>query len=222
MRHFWWAVLATCWSACSTKQAPDPLRVLAAASCADVAEELCNAFPDGPVQLQIGATSVLARQILDSAPADLLISASTEWKDKLVRADLVAGTPLQFATGRMVCIAPQTSKGPLPKNLSELHNLLSNGARLAIADPAVPAGQYARQALKNSGRLKALEPHLVGLANVRHVYRAVAQGQAAAGFVYATDAHLPGVQTLFELDPTLTGPIEYWPSRSAPPAPNPI
>ncbi len=198
-------------AACSPSK-PDTLVVFVAASCTQVAQDLAAAQPGLRIQNQFASTAALARQIQDGAPANIFLSASTAWKDALVQSDRVAGDPIRFATGRLVCIAREGDHAALEwsNNLQTLPQALAAGERVAIADNAVPAGQYARQALANSESEALWEPYLVGLPDVRGVYRAVQSGQARLGFVYATDSVLPGVVPLFAIDPELHDPIEFW------------
>ena len=80
---------------------------------------------------------------------------------------------------------------------------------VAIADPGVPAGEYARAALEDLGLLEAYEPHLVGQKDVRAALHAVERGELRAGFVYATDASIASVRVLFAFDPSTHPPAEY-------------
>jgi molybdate transport system substrate-binding protein len=86
---------------------------------------------------------------------------------------------------------------------------LAEGDLVAIADAGVPAGEYAREALRRLGLLEAYGPRLVGRKDVRAVLVGVEQGEFQAGFVYATDARLASVERLFVFDPASHPPIEY-------------
>ena len=69
---------------------------------------------------------------------------------------------------------------------------LLGGRRLAMGDPAhVPAGQYARAALRELGLWARLRgTHTAFASDVRAALALVARGEAAAGVVYATDARI--------------------------------
>jgi molybdate transport system substrate-binding protein len=75
----------------------------------------------------------------------------------------------------------------------------------------VPAGQYAREALRSAGEWDALASKLVFAENVRQALDYVARGEAEAGFVYRTDANVLAdkVRIAFEVDPATHSPIQY-------------
>jgi molybdate transport system substrate-binding protein len=174
-------------------------------------EELAQRFEAGRVVASFGASSELARQIRDGAPADVFVSASPEWIDYLREAGALEGEPPLLARNRLVCIAPRAS--PLAARGAgdprALLQALAPEDRVAIADAGVPAGAYARQALDHLGLLEVYGPRLVGQKDVRAVLHAVERGELPAGFVYATDARVASVERLFGFDPASHPPIEY-------------
>ena len=68
--------------------AQDSLRVSAAASLTDVLHEIAAQYGQ-PVLFNFGASSMLARQIQEGAPADLFISADELKMDQLAQRGLV-------------------------------------------------------------------------------------------------------------------------------------
>jgi molybdate transport system substrate-binding protein len=189
---------------------PETLRVFAAASLTETLAALAARF-DGPrPRPSFGPSSGLARQIADGAPADVFVSASREWIDFLREKGALDGEPVVFARNAVVCIAGRGSAlaaRPARDPASLLAQL--RGAEVAIADEGVPAGEYARAALRQLGLLDAYRPHLVGQKDVRAVLHAVESGELPAGFVYATDARIAAVDVLFRFDPGAHPPIEY-------------
>jgi molybdate transport system substrate-binding protein len=188
------------------------LRVLAAASLTDVVEGLASAFQACRIEVGVGGSSVLARQIRDGAPADVFLSASPDWMEALSEARLLDGVPAIIARNRLVCIAPAAgglSTGDAIPGPAELLARITADGRVAIADPGVPAGEYARAALDSAGLLESFERRLVGQPDVRAVLRAVELGEMDAGFVYATDAAIADVTVLFVFDAKGHPPIEY-------------
>ncbi|HUJ44448.1 MAG TPA: molybdate ABC transporter substrate-binding protein, partial [Opitutaceae bacterium] len=69
--------------------------VFAAASLSDALDELAAAYQKttgDTVRLNLGASSLLARQIKEGAPADLFLSADEAKMDDLARAGLIDAT----------------------------------------------------------------------------------------------------------------------------------
>ena len=193
----------------SRMSGPQTLQVFAAASMTDVVERLAASFELSRVNLTTGGSSVLARQIADGAPADVFISASREWMNYLGAAGALAGPPLLLATGGIACVTG-TDSSLTAQDAAELTKALDPGDVIAIADSGMPAGEYARAALRSAGVLDRIAPRLVGLSDARAVVRAVETGDAAAGFVYTTDAARPGLRTLFRFAADLHPPVEYF------------
>jgi molybdate transport system substrate-binding protein len=209
------AVLAACLVAGNPARGEgesESVTVYAAASLTEAVGAIAKRFQGARVSASFGASSELARQIKDGAPADVFLSASPDWLSFVREAGKLEGESLVFARGELVCIATRGSalhaKGALdPAAL--LEKGLAPGDRVAIADAGVPAGEYARQALGNLGLAEAYRPRLVGQKDVRAVLNAVAKGELQAGFVYASDARAADVELLFAFDPKSHAPIEY-------------
>jgi molybdate transport system substrate-binding protein len=145
------------------------------------------------VRPQFEASSTLARQILEGAPADLFLSAAPEWLDRVHPKDR-----FDWVGNRLVVV--------VRKDATEFH--WESVESLALANEQVPAGKYARAALA-SLHVKLPERILYG-ANVRDVLSKVAQGGAMAGVVYATDAAIdPGVRIALTFPPESHPPILY-------------
>jgi molybdate transport system substrate-binding protein len=210
-------VVATLAAACLL--APQPalanqvraLRVVAAASLTEVVEALAGGFEGAAVATAFGASSELARQLRDGAPADVFVSASPDWMAFLRDAGALSGEPVVIARNRLVCIASKRSALSVfaPRDARALLAHLAPGDGVAIADEGVPAGEYARAALRSLGLADAFQPRLVGQKDVRAVLHAVEQGELPAGFAYATDVKAADVAVLFGFDPLIHPAIEY-------------
>jgi molybdate transport system substrate-binding protein len=172
------------------------LTVFAAAS-------LQNAFEDvGRLQVQRGgpaprfsfaASSLLARQIEQGAPAGVFASADEAWMDHLERRGLLAeGTRRPLLGNRLVLVVPASSPTRVPLRPGfDFAALLGRDGRWVTGDPvSVPVGRYAQQALTALGAWEAARGRLVRAENVRAALAFVERGEAAAGVVYATDAAL--------------------------------
>jgi molybdate transport system substrate-binding protein len=194
----------------------ESLIVFGAASLTDVLTALEGPFEERTgvtVKSSYGATSALARQIEDGAPADVFIGANAAWVGYLKRAGAVEGASRIVARNRLVCATSEHSalaRDGGVRNLEALvARVVADRLSVGIADDGVPAGDVARQALQRKGLAETIAPRLVGQSDVRAVLRAVEDGALAAGFVYATDADAAGIVVLFEIDPGLHTPIEY-------------
>lgn len=154
--------------------------------------------------LSFAATSALARQVEQGAPADLFVSADEEWMDTLDREGLLRpGTRKDLLSNRLVLIAPEGGR---------VRSLAALGAgRLALADPAsVPAGKYAKVALERFGQWAAVADKVVPAENVRAALALVERGEAPLGIVYATDAQASDkVEVIETLPADSHPPIRY-------------
>jgi molybdate transport system substrate-binding protein len=171
----------------------DGITVFAAASLTDVLQELGDGFTKDssvPVRFSFAASSTLARQIENGAPADMFFSADLEWMDYLQARKLIQPATRHDVLGnRLVLIAPTDS--PVMLKIQPhfaLAATLGKG-RLATGDPdSVPVGRYAREALTNLGVWDEVSARLVRADSVRSALAFVDRGEAALGIVYVTDA----------------------------------
>lgn len=187
-----------------------PLTVHAAASLADVLPRIAETFPttSGPVRLQFGASSRLARQIEAGMPGDAFFSADSAWMDSLdERGRLRPGSRRVLLENALVVVVPAGSARTFT-SLDELAQ--ADITHLALAGEGVPAGRYARAALGEAGVLEALAPKVASADDVRMALAWVAREEAEAGIVYATDAKAePRVKVAFAIPSTLHPPIVF-------------
>jgi molybdate transport system substrate-binding protein len=164
--------------------------VFAAASLKNALDEIVAGWDGGTATVSYAASSALARQIEQGAPADLFISADVPWMDFLAerrllregtRRDLLGNSIVLIAPGRA---APLGEVGPGTDLVARL-----KGGRLAMANvDAVPAGRYGRAALETLGLWAGVAGSVAQAENVRAALALVARGEAPLGIVYATDA----------------------------------
>lgn len=141
-------------------------------------------------KFSFGASSAMARQISQGAPADLFLSADLEWMDWLAERKLIVpASRRNLLSNSLVLIAPAASKVKLTIGKGmPLARALGDG-RLAVADTnAVPAGKYAKAALTRLGVWPSVAGKLLPAENVRTALAYVSRGEAPLGIVYATDA----------------------------------
>lgn len=179
--------------AVSTLTAQQPLTVSAAISLTDALEAIAKAYAEaggGPVRFNFAGSNVLARQLVNGAPADLFISADEAQMDVAAAAGVIDRTTrVDLLSNRLAVIVRPESSGSTIRQLSDL--LRPEVKRIALGDPAaVPAGVYARDYLKASGVWTQLESKVVPVANVRAALAVVENGSADAAIVYETDAAL--------------------------------
>lgn len=195
--------------------ARQPLTVFAAASLQEsltAAGAAWMAQSGTPVRFSFGASSAIARQIDQGAPADVFLSADEEWMDWLAaRGGIVPATRSRLLSNQLVLIAPAGSRTALKIAPGMPLARALRGGRLAVADAAsVPAGRYARAALTNLGVWGSVEGRLLPAENVRAALAYVARGEAPLGVVYATDARAePKVRVVGVFPASSHPPIVY-------------
>lgn len=191
-------------------------RIFAAASLQTALTKVAAGYrgPGSPLRISFGASSAMARQIAQGAPADLFISADAEWMDWLAQRRLIAaGTRRNLLSNRLVLVAPKRSD--LALRIAPgmpLARALGSG-RLAVADPvAVPAGKYGKAALAKLGVWDSVAGRLAPAENVRAALAYVARGEAPLGIVYATDAHAEPRVKVIGTFPASTHPRILYPA----------
>lgn len=171
----------------------EPIKVLVAASLQPAMTQLVRHYqqdhPEQKVVLIVGASSALARQIEQGAPADIYVSANQRWLDYLKEN---TGRVQQYASlvgNKLVLVSKKAHPNFNIKQLADWHHTLA-GQRLVMADPQhVPAGIYAKQALGSLGLWQDLAQQVAYAKHVRAGFALVERGAAPLGIVYASDAH---------------------------------
>lgn len=191
-------------------------RIFAAASLQTALTRIAAGYrgPGAPLRLSFGASSAMARQIAQGAPADLFISADEEWMDWLAKRRLIAaGTRRNILSNRLVLIVPRTSTVALKIGPGMPLAAALRGGRLAMADPvSVPAGKYGKAALMKLGVWDSVAGRLAPAENVRSALAYVARGETPLGIVYATDAHAEPKVRVVGTFPQATHPRILYPA----------
>jgi len=167
------------------------VNVYATASLTDVMKEIASAYEKesgDKILFNFGASNLLARQIIERAPADIFICADEAKMDELAKAGLIATeTRRDLLSNLLVIVVPSDSK----LVIASPEELVTKSQKIAVADPrAVPAGIYTKEYLTRLGLWQKLEPKIVPTENVRAALAAVESGNVDAGFVYKTDANI--------------------------------
>jgi molybdate transport system substrate-binding protein len=170
------------------------LVIFAAASLKNALDEIAAAWTretgKPAPKISYAASSALAKQIEQGAPAALFISADIDWMDYAEKKDLLKkDTRVNLLGNKIVLIAPKDSKVAVEiKPGFDLAKALAGG-KLAMANvDAVPAGKYGKAALEKLGAWKGVKDSIAQAENVRAALVLVARGEAPLGIVYSTDA----------------------------------
>lgn len=192
------------------------MTVFAAASLKNALDEVHAAYAksgSGRPVAAYAASSALARQIENGAPAQVFISADLDWMDYVEKKGLLAaGSRRNLLGNRLVLIAPagSTAQVALAPGVN-LAALLGASGRLAVGDPQhVPAGKYAKAALEKLGAWDGLSGRLAAAESVRAALAFVARGEAPLGIVYETDARAePKARVVATFPEGLHPPVTY-------------
>lgn len=143
-------------------------------------------YPGVKVTPTYASSGDLQTQIENGLETDVFMSAANKQMNALVEKGIIDNeTNLQFLENKVVLIVPADSNS----NISSFDDLKNVEGNIAIGDPeSVPAGQYAKEVLNNTGIWDDVESKLSLGTDVTAVLNQVAQGSAECGIVYATDA----------------------------------
>jgi molybdate transport system substrate-binding protein len=212
-------VLASCLvgSALPAAHAQDrTLTLFAAASLQDALNDINAAYTARTgvkVAASYAASSVLAKQIEQGAPADIFASADIECMTYAIQKKAIDGsTQVNLLANQLVLIAPKESE---ISNVQigdgfDLAKLAGNG-KIAIGDVrSVPAGEYAKAALQKLGAWDAAAAKFAMAKNVRVALALVARKEVRLGIVYETDAQVePTVKVVGYFPPDSYPPVIY-------------
>ena len=216
LKRIWLALfLAGAGFGASANAETKPLLVFAAASLQGALDAAAMDFTIKSgikITISYAASSALAKQIDQGAPADVFLSADLQWMDwatqrKLIRSD----TRFTLASNALVLVT--ATENPIELTIGQgfpLVAALADG-KLAMADPdTVPAGRYAKASLTTLGVWDAVSSHIAVSENVRAALAFVATGEAPLGIVYATDAQAePRVRVIGTFPKASHAPILY-------------
>ncbi|GAM11120.1 molybdate-binding periplasmic protein [Geobacter sp. OR-1] len=196
---------------CSSPLFAGEINLAVAASLKEVLNELSDNYakthPGVGFRKNYGGSGALAKQIENGAPADIFISANTEWLDYLkARKQADEKSIATFTYNVLVFAGKPGLKATGVQDVVKLD-------RIAIGSPkSVPAGEYAMEAFKKAGISKQLEKKLVMAKDVRECLMYADRGEVDGAFVYKTDAQQAArnAKILFVV------PQEYYPRVTYP------
>ena len=192
----------------ATSSLTGEITVLAAASLTDSFATLGKNFeaahPGTTVKFSFGASTALATQVTQGAPADVFASASQKNMDAVVAAKAAASsTP--FAKNVMEIAVPPNN----PSNITQLSDLATSAVKVALCQIQVPCGVTAEKVFVNA---KIVVKPVTREADVRATLAKVEFGEADAGVVYVTDVlsagdKVKGVQIPADVNASTSYPI---------------
>jgi len=154
-----------------------------------IAADFEVAHPGVSIEVNADASSTLATQVLDGAPVDVFASADEVAMSRVVDANLASGPPVVVATNDLVIVTrPQNPDGIA--TLADLAGVTAAGV-VALCAPEAPCGRYAAEVLTAAG-VSLDESRVTRGRNAAATLAAVADGDAVAGVVYATDGVAAG------------------------------
>nr|WP_254924405.1 MULTISPECIES: molybdate ABC transporter substrate-binding protein [unclassified Rhodococcus (in: high G+C Gram-positive bacteria)] len=161
------------------------ITVFAAASLRATFTDLGTRFeaehPGTSVEFSFAGSSDLAAQLISGAPADVFASADTKNMTATVDENLVAGSPVDFASNTLTIV---TAPGN-PNRIASFADLANPDVLTVICAPQVPCGAATAAVETATG---TLVPAVSEESSVTDVLGKVTSGQADAGLVYVTDA----------------------------------
>ena len=203
-------------TAAATATAKGPLE-FAAASLKDALDAVNAAWLKDTGKEAVpsyAASSALAKQIEQGAPADIFISADEDWMNYLADKKLIKpDTRFDLLGNTLVLIAPKDSK-ILTKIAQgfQLAELLGNGYLAMANTDSVPAGKYGKAALTQLGVWDAVKDKVAQADNVRAALKLVSTGEAPLGIVYGTDAKSDPNVKVIDIFPERTHPPIIYPA----------
>jgi len=191
--------------------------VLAAASLTEAFNTLAKQFeaahPGVTVKLSYGASSALALQITQGAPADVFASASAKNMKQVTDAKL-AGSPTNFVKNVMEIAVPPSN----PAHVTSVADLAKSGVKLALCQPQVPCGSTAEKVFANA-RITVKPVTLE--ADVKSTLAKVESNEVDAGVVYVTDVRSAGAKVTGITIPADVNASTEYPIAALTKAPNP-
>lgn len=206
------ALLGVPLSGCSPNQdssaSTDTIVVFAAASLKQSFTDIGHRFerdnPGATVEFSFAGSSDLVTQLTQGAAADVFASADTTIMDKALRAGLIAGQPVNFASNTLtIAVAPGN-----PKRINSFRDLTDADLSVVVCAPQVPCGSAAQKVEQAAG--VALKP-VSEESSVTEVLSKVTTGQADAGLVYVTDVLGSGGRAVAVSFPESAGVVSTYP-----------
>jgi len=154
------------------------------------------------VDVNLGASGNLARQILQGLPVEQFISADEAWVAELVKSGRTVDAGQRYATGQLALVVPKNSALPLSQGLVAVVRAMKPNDKFAIANPALaPYGVAAEEALQRAGAGPLAASQKVLGDNIGQATQFVATGAAQAGITALALATAPEIASALQALP---------------------
>jgi len=204
MKKIFFILTMTLLISCNNKE-KEVVTISAAASLTDGIEEIAKKYTKETgieVMINLGASGSLRRQMEEGAPVDFIFLASKKHIDKLIEKNMI-DTRKDLLENTLVVIGN--------KKINDLEDILKDTKHpLAMGDPDfVPAGRYAREALRSAGLWEDLKGKVLLTKDVRSALFYVKSREVDYSIVYKTDALLLKDREIYPIDSALHSQITY-------------
>jgi molybdate transport system substrate-binding protein len=176
--------------------------IAAAADLQFAVTEIAEAFrreTGREVKLAFGSSGNFYRQIQQSGPYQMFLSADEQFVLDLAAKGLALDDGALYAVGRIVVFAPLGSPLKADGALDGLKGALADGMikKFAIANPEhAPYGARAEEALRHAGLWEEIKDRLVFGENAAQTAQFAAMGSAQGGIIPYSLARAPSVARL--------------------------
>jgi molybdate transport system substrate-binding protein len=193
-------------SASASPSLSGSITVFAAASLQEAFKTIGTQFeaahPGVKVTFSFGASSALATQIVNGAPADVFASASPKNMQQVVTAG-DASNPVNFVKNVMEVAVPPAN----PAHVTSVNDLAKSSVKVALCQPQVPCGATAAKVFANA---KITVKPVTLQPDVKSVLTQVEFGDVDAGVVYVTDVNAAGTKvTGIQIPASVNASTEY-------------
>ena len=174
--------------------------IFAASSLKTALDEVTEGLP---VRISYGGSGLLARQVLQGAPADIFFSANEVWMDAAEQGGAIRPeTRVDLLSNNLVIVG---------RDVVSFEDMLASEGRVATGlTSSVPVGIYAKAYLMELGHWDAIAPRIVETDSARAALALAARGEVPFAVVYASDAVAePAVQVTYALPDLPDLPIRY-------------
>ena len=214
--HLWTAAVCLALSALGSfaahaqaaTSAPVRLKIAAASNLKFVLADLASQYRQQTgvlVEVNLGASGNLARQIMQGLPVEQFVSADEAWVAELAKAGRTLDAGQRYATGRLALIVPKNSALPLSQGLAAVVRAMKQGDKFAIANPTLaPYGVAAEEILQRAGVGPLPAANKVLGDNIGQATQFVATGAAQAGITALALAQAPEIAVYLQVLPLPT------------------